>query len=142
MSKGVANKEPSLSPPDVQLPSGPPRLRLGASPGAASEAGEEQGGAETLGCASAFGIARLPHRIQRAEWTPFPWLSEAWSRSYCHVRDRCLRLAWWLSLLLARIKSNVLLCLCGAIGERVRLLTERLVVRAHPGTRVTLLECK
>ncbi|KAM7246519.1 hypothetical protein CapIbe_002817, partial [Capra ibex] len=24
--------------------------------------------------------------------------------------------------------------LCGAIGERVRLLTERLVVRAHPGT--------
>lgn len=24
--------------------------------------------------------------------------------------------------------------LCGAIGERVRLLTERLVVQAHPGT--------
>lgn len=26
--------------------------------------------------------------------------------------------------------------LCGAIGQRVRLLTERMVVRAHPGTAV------
>ena len=25
-------------------------------------------------------------------------------------------------------------CLCGAIGQRARLLTERLVVQAHPGT--------
>lgn len=26
-------------------------------------------------------------------------------------------------------------CLCGAIGQRARLLTERLVVQAHPGTK-------
>ena len=31
-------------------------------------------------------------------------------------------------------------CLCGAIGQRARLLTERMVVRAHPGTR-TLCSC-
>ena len=30
--------------------------------------------------------------------------------------------------------AQILTSLCGAIGQRVRLLTERLVVQAHPGT--------
>ena len=36
--------------------------------------------------------------------------------------------------------ASTWMCLCGAIGQRARLLTERMVVRAHPGTR-TLCSC-